>query len=201
MKESIRAKCMQYLERAEKLKEYLKKNKKKPIKAGADNQAKTEDKKSDSGDSDIDSDESEELSKPPSGLLQKAIDLVTKAVEEDNNKNYEEALRLYEHGVKYFLHSIIYETHGGKVKESIRAKCMPYLERAEKLKEYLKEEEQERRKKKQKKPVKAGADNAKMPLIQEDKKRDDRDDSDDSDDSDTDSDPGCVKVKRSCRIN
>lgn len=46
---------MQYLERAEKLKEYLKKNKKKPIKAGADN-SKTEDKKSDSGDSDTDSD-------------------------------------------------------------------------------------------------------------------------------------------------
>lgn len=118
-------------------------------------------------------------------------------MEEDNNKNYEEALRLYEHGVEYFLHSIIYETHGGKVKESIRAKCMPYLERAEKFKEYLKKEDQERRKKNQKKeePVKAGADNAKMPLIQEDKKRDDRDD------SDTDSDPVCVKVKRSCRIN
>lgn len=55
MKESIRAKCMQYLERAEKLKEYLKKNKKKPVKAGADN-SKSEDKKSDSGDSDTDSD-------------------------------------------------------------------------------------------------------------------------------------------------
>lgn len=46
---------MQYLERAEKLKEYLKKNKKKPVKAGADN-SKSEDKKSDSGDSDTDSD-------------------------------------------------------------------------------------------------------------------------------------------------
>lgn len=55
VKESIRAKCMQYLERAEKLKEYLKKNKKKPVKAGADN-SKCEDKKSDSGDSDTDSD-------------------------------------------------------------------------------------------------------------------------------------------------
>lgn len=46
---------MQYLERAEKLKEYLKKNKKKPVKAGTDN-SKSEDKKSDSGDSDTDSD-------------------------------------------------------------------------------------------------------------------------------------------------
>lgn len=50
-KESIRAKCMQYLERAEKLKEYLKRSKKKPVKAGEDN-SKSEDKKSDSGDSD-----------------------------------------------------------------------------------------------------------------------------------------------------
>lgn len=46
---------MQYLERAEKLKEYLKKNKKKPVKAGADN-PKSDDKKSESGDSDTDSD-------------------------------------------------------------------------------------------------------------------------------------------------
>lgn len=46
---------MQYLERAEKLKAYLKKSKKKPIKAGEDN-AKNEDKKSESGDSDTDSD-------------------------------------------------------------------------------------------------------------------------------------------------
>lgn len=54
-KESIRGKCMQYLERAEKLKAYLKKSKKKPVKAGEDN-SKNEDKKSDSGDSDTDSD-------------------------------------------------------------------------------------------------------------------------------------------------
>lgn len=33
-KESLRAKCLQYLDRAEKLKEYLKKGKKKPIKDG-----------------------------------------------------------------------------------------------------------------------------------------------------------------------
>lgn len=33
-KESLRAKCLQYLDRAEKLKEYLKKGKKKPVKDG-----------------------------------------------------------------------------------------------------------------------------------------------------------------------
>lgn len=109
-------------------------------------------------------------------ILQKAIDLVTKATEEDRNKNYEEALRLYEHAVEYFLHSIKYEAQGDRAKESIRAKCTQYLERAEKLKAYLK--------KNKKKPVKAGEDNSKT----EDKKSD-------SGDSDTDSDPEKKKLQ------
>ncbi|ENN72251.1 vacuolar protein sorting-associated protein 4 [Dendroctonus ponderosae] len=70
--------------------------------------------------------------------LQKAIDLVTKATEEDRNKNYEDALRLYEHGVEYFLHAIKYEAQGDKAKDSIRAKCVQYLERAEKIKASIK---------------------------------------------------------------
>ncbi|XP_065213744.1 vacuolar protein sorting-associated protein 4 [Planococcus citri] len=70
--------------------------------------------------------------------LEKAIDLVTKATEQDREKNYEEALRLYEHAVEYFLHAIKYEAQGDKAKESIRAKCLQYLDRAEKLKAYLK---------------------------------------------------------------
>lgn len=82
--------------------------------------------------------------------LQKAIDIVTKATEEDKAKNYEEALRLYEHGVEYFLHAIKYEAHSDKAKESIRAKCGQYLERAEKLKEHVKNKDNK------KKPVKAG---------------------------------------------
>ncbi|KAK3913221.1 Vacuolar protein sorting-associated protein 4B [Frankliniella fusca] len=99
--------------------------------------------------------------------LQKAIDLVTKATEEDRNKNYEEALRLYEHGVEYFLHAIKYEAQGERAKESIRAKCLQYLDRAEKLKEYLK-------KKDKKKPMKADGS------TKEDKKNSDSDsDSDD----------------------
>ncbi|KAF6078411.1 hypothetical protein HJG60_009246 [Phyllostomus discolor] len=81
--------------------------------------------------------------------LQKAIDLVTKATEEDKAKNYEEALRLYQHAVEYFLHAIKYEAHSDKAKESIRAKCMQYLDRAEKLKDYLRNKE-----KHSKKPVK-----------------------------------------------
>jgi len=98
--------------------------------------------------------------------LQKAIDLVTKATEEDKNKNYEEALRLYEHAVEYFLHAIKYEAQGERAKESIRAKCLQYLDRAEKLKEYLK-------KGKAKKPVKAGE------KASDEKKSDSDSDSDD----------------------
>lgn len=110
--------------------------------------------------------------------FQKAIDLVTKATEEDKAKNYEEALRLYQHAVEYFLHAIKCESHTGppqpqspckrrgltstlsgsffadeahsdKAKESIRAKCVQYLDRAEKLKDYLRNKE-----KHGKKPVK-----------------------------------------------
>lgn len=101
------------------------------------------------------------------GTLQKAIDLVTKATEEDRNKNYEEALRLYEHAVEYFLHAIKYEAQSERAKESIRNKCLQYLDRAEKLKEYLK-------KGKQKKPVKDGESNSK-----DEKKSDSDSDSDD----------------------
>lgn len=70
--------------------------------------------------------------------INKAIEIVTKATEEDKKKNYEEALRLYEHGVEHFLHAIKYETQSEKAKETIRQKCLGYLERAEKLKNHLK---------------------------------------------------------------
>ncbi|ETN60572.1 skd/vacuolar sorting [Anopheles darlingi] len=69
--------------------------------------------------------------------LQRAIEIVTKATEEDTNRNYKEALRLYEHGVEYFLHAIKYEALTEKAKDSIRAKCFQYLDRAEQLKAYL----------------------------------------------------------------
>ncbi|KAJ8924966.1 hypothetical protein NQ315_001131 [Exocentrus adspersus] len=99
--------------------------------------------------------------------LQKAIELVTKATEEDRNKNYEEALRLYEHGVEYFLHAIKYEAQGDKAKDSIRAKCVQYLERAEKIKESIR--------KGKKKPVLDGGSS------KDDKKSDSDDDDDDPD--------------------
>jgi vacuolar protein-sorting-associated protein 4 len=46
------------------------------------------------------------------------------------------------------------EAHGERAKDSIRAKCIQYLDRAEKLKEYLE-------KGKKKKPVKDGESNSK----------------------------------------
>uniref|UniRef100_A0A8C6L6F2 Vacuolar protein sorting 4 homolog B n=1 Tax=Nothobranchius furzeri TaxID=105023 RepID=A0A8C6L6F2_NOTFU len=71
----------------------------------------------------------------------KAIDLAGKAAQEDKAKNYEEALRLYQAAVQYFLHVVKYEAQGDKAKQSIRAKCVEYLDRAEKLKEYLKKKD------------------------------------------------------------
>jgi vacuolar protein-sorting-associated protein 4 len=106
-----------------------------------------------------------------SGSTQKAIDLVTKATEEDRNKNYEEAMRLYEHGVEYFLHAIKYEAQTDKAKETIRQKCMQYLDRAEKIKEYLRKAGGKDNKKK---PVKSGEGGS-------GKKGESKDDSDDSD--------------------
>ncbi|KAL7984557.1 hypothetical protein Chor_003127 [Crotalus horridus] len=73
--------------------------------------------------------------------LQKAIDLASKAAQEDKAGNFEEALRLYQHAVQYFLHVVKYEAQGDKAKQSIRAKCTEYLDRAEKLKDYLKKKE------------------------------------------------------------
>lgn len=48
------------------------------------------------------------------------------------------------------------EAHSDKAKESIRAKCMQYLDRAEKLKDYLKNKD-----KQGKKPVKEAQSNDK----------------------------------------
>ncbi|KAL2090261.1 hypothetical protein ACEWY4_014949 [Coilia grayii] len=79
------------------------------------------------------------MSKP--NTLQKAIDLANKASDEDKAKHYEEALRLYQQAVEYFLHVVKYEAQGDRAKQSIRAKCVDYLARAEELKVYLKKKE------------------------------------------------------------
>uniref|UniRef100_A0A8D0GKI3 vesicle-fusing ATPase n=1 Tax=Sphenodon punctatus TaxID=8508 RepID=A0A8D0GKI3_SPHPU len=76
-----------------------------------------------------------------SGNTHTTIDLASKAAQEDKAGNFEEALHLYQHAVQYFLHVVKYEAQGDKAKQSIRAKCTEYLDRAEKLKAYLKKKE------------------------------------------------------------
>ncbi|KAA0188974.1 hypothetical protein HAZT_HAZT000902 [Hyalella azteca] len=98
--------------------------------------------------------------------FQKAIDLVTKATEEDKSKNYKEALHLYETAVEYFLHAMKYEVPNDRAKETIRSKCKQYLDRAEKLKEYINKGDN------RKKPMKDGESS---------NKKDSKDDSDDED--------------------
>ena len=87
-------------------------------------------------------------------------------------------MRCYQLGIQYFLHTIkcnrsfhfnicvilfnslllfcIFqdETHSEKAKQSIREKCTQYLERDEKLKDYIKEKNSGGEKKK--KPIKDG---------------------------------------------
>lgn len=53
--------------------------------------------------------------------------------------------------VQCFLHVVKYESHGDKAQQSTMVNCAEYLDRAEKLKEYLK-----KREKTPQKPVKEG---------------------------------------------
>ncbi|CAK8672657.1 vacuolar protein sorting-associated protein 4B-like [Clavelina lepadiformis] len=69
--------------------------------------------------------------------LETALRLVQQAVEEDRAHNYEEALSLYQHGLVYFLESLNYEAESENIKERILSKCKLYLNRAEKIAEYL----------------------------------------------------------------
>merc|ERR1711953_350743 len=112
----------------------------------------------------------------PGETTDKAIDLAKKATEEDNKKNYAEAVRLYENAVQYFLHALKYETQSDSSKATIRAKCKQYLDRAEKLKDYVNG-------KKEKKPVKAGESSSK------------KDDSKESDDDSDENDPEKKKMQ------
>ncbi|OAJ40104.1 hypothetical protein BDEG_23877 [Batrachochytrium dendrobatidis JEL423] len=79
----------------------------------------------------------------------KAIEIVKKATEEDGKGNFEEAYKLYTNSLEYFMTAMKYEKND-KLKESIRKKFTEYLDRAEKLKEYLAKQQ------KKKKPVSVG---------------------------------------------
>ena len=62
--------------------------------------------------------------------------------------------KFFNENLKELSLNISDEAQGERAKDSIRTKCLQYLDRAEKLKEYLK-------KGKSKKPVKAGETNSK----------------------------------------
>ncbi|KAJ3109572.1 Vacuolar protein sorting-associated protein 4 [Physocladia obscura] len=104
-------------------------------------------------------------------MHQKAIDIVKKATEEDAAGNYEEAYKSYQNSLEYFMMAMKYEK-SDKLKEAIRKKFTEYLDRAEKLKEYL-------QKKEKKKPMVAGSST--------NKPTNDSDDDDSKEDSKKDS--------------
>ncbi|KAJ3020773.1 MCM DNA helicase complex subunit [Thoreauomyces humboldtii] len=82
-------------------------------------------------------------------FLGKAIAIVKKATEEDAKGNFAEAFTQYRNSLEYFTMALKYEKND-KSKESIRKKFTEYMDRAEKLKEYLAKQE------KKKKPIPSG---------------------------------------------
>ncbi|XP_012730645.2 vacuolar protein sorting-associated protein 4B isoform X1 [Fundulus heteroclitus] len=132
--QKIRDSCKKYLDRVEELQEYLV-NKE-------EQQCSTEKQEDGTGPEGHQGfQKGSQREGATAAAQQKAIDLASKAAQEDKAQNFEEALRLYQAAVQYFLHVVKYEAQGDKAKQSIRAKCAEYLDRAEKLKEYLKKKE------------------------------------------------------------
>ncbi|KAI8852884.1 P-loop containing nucleoside triphosphate hydrolase protein [Chytridium lagenaria] len=118
-------------------------------------------------------------------FLGKAIEIVKKATEEDAKENFEEAYKLYQNSLEYFMTAMKYEKNE-RLKESIRKKFTEYLERAEKLKEYLQKQQ-----KKKSKPVPAGGTNGKSSK----KKDDDDDDEGGGDEGDSKEDAETKKLR------
>ncbi|KAG9288915.1 hypothetical protein G9A89_019537 [Geosiphon pyriformis] len=79
-------------------------------------------------------------------FLGKAIEIVKKATEEDAKGNYDQAYKYYQNALDYFMMAMKYEKND-RMKESIRKKFTEYLDRAEKLKEYLNSKEEKRQRK------------------------------------------------------
>eukprot|EP00123_Amoebidium_parasiticum_P016947 comp23653_c0_seq3/m.40396 comp23653_c0_seq3/g.40396 ORF comp23653_c0_seq3/g.40396 comp23653_c0_seq3/m.40396 type:complete len:464 (-) comp23653_c0_seq3:201-1592(-) len=69
-------------------------------------------------------------------FIKKAIDLAGQATEEDKKENWEEAYTLYTNAVEHFITGLKYEKNQ-KVKDLVRPKVEEYLNRAEKVKEFM----------------------------------------------------------------
>ncbi|KAJ3048271.1 Vacuolar protein sorting-associated protein 4 [Rhizophlyctis rosea] len=119
-----------------------------------------------------------------SDFLGKAIDIVKRATEEDGKGNFEEAYKLYTNSLEYFMYAMKYEKND-RSKESIRKKFTEYLDRAEKLKEYLQKQQG-----KKKKPVAAGG-----VVNGGAKKKDSASDDEDEDDKDKKDDAETKKLR------
>lgn len=69
-------------------------------------------------------------------LLDQAIELVKQAVAEDDAANYTKAFALYMSALDYFNTHLKYEKNP-KVRDSIKAKLLEYVKRAEQIRELL----------------------------------------------------------------
>jgi len=79
-------------------------------------------------------------------FLGRAIDVVKKAIDNDTAGEYEKAYQLYYQALELFMLALKWEKNA-KSKEMIRAKAGDYMERAEKLKNFLAEGDKSNRKK------------------------------------------------------
>ncbi|KAJ3086100.1 Vacuolar protein sorting-associated protein 4 [Quaeritorhiza haematococci] len=78
-------------------------------------------------------------------FLGRAIEIVKKATDEDSKGNFEEAYKLYQNSLEYFMAAMKYEKNE-RLKDSIRKKFTEYLDRAEKLKEYINKQQGKKKK-------------------------------------------------------
>ncbi|KAJ3118777.1 Vacuolar protein sorting-associated protein 4 [Phlyctochytrium bullatum] len=123
-------------------------------------------------------------------FLAKAVEIVKRATEEDAKENFEEAYKLYQHSLEYFMTAMKYEKNE-RTKAEIRKRFTEYLERAEKLKEYL----QKQQKKKKAVPAGGGGKNSKD--SGNNKKKSGGDDDDDDDDEGDGKEDAEIKKLRS----
>eukprot|EP00041_Stephanoeca_diplocostata_P011078 m.179961 g.179961 ORF g.179961 m.179961 type:complete len:433 (+) comp18402_c0_seq1:265-1563(+) len=79
---------------------------------------------------------------------QKGIELAKQATQKDKDKEYEEAKRLYEQACSYFMLFMKYDKNP-RSKDMLKDKVVAYLDRAEYLQNFLKEQEEKKHKPKQ----------------------------------------------------
>jgi len=79
-------------------------------------------------------------------MVKDGLALAKQAVDDDQAGNYEKALELYQNAVDSILRGSKYEK-SDQIKNTLRERCSQYLDRMEKIKEYLKNKEKPQPKK------------------------------------------------------